>query len=62
MKKIFRKLNVKISLYFFLISMILVLFSSYINYRNSLNLLMENKRNQTEQEVKNADIYFFVFG
>lgn len=57
MKKIFRKLNVKISLYFFLISMILVLLSSYINYRNSLNLLMENKRNQTEQEVKSAGIY-----
>lgn len=57
MKMIFKKLNVKISLYFFVISMILVLLLSYINYKSSVQLLIENKRIQTNQELKSASVY-----
>lgn len=57
MKKMFKKLNMKISIYFFIISMMIVFFISYTGYKNSVELLIRSKRIQTKQELENAGIY-----
>lgn len=57
MKKMFKKLNIKISIYFFIISMMIVFFISYTGYKNSVELLIRSKRIQTKQELENAGIY-----
>ncbi|QZO76551.1 sensor histidine kinase [Helcococcus kunzii] len=53
----FKKLNMKISIYFFIISMMIVFFISYTGYKNSVELLIRSKRIQTKQELENAGIY-----
>ncbi|MFL8970005.1 sensor histidine kinase [Helcococcus kunzii] len=47
----------KISIYFFIISMMIVFFISYTGYKNSVELLIRSKRIQTKQELENAGIY-----
>ena len=57
MKKILKKFSTKISIYFFIISILLVIILSYRNYTYSVNILKDNKLQQTEQQLKNASIY-----
>lgn len=57
MKKILKKFSAKISIYFFIISILIVIILSYRNYTYSVNILKDNKLQQTEQQLKNASIY-----
>ncbi|MFM1541528.1 sensor histidine kinase [Helcococcus ovis] len=57
MNKLLKKFSTKISIYFFIISIVLVIILSYRNYKHSVNILKDNKLQQTEQQLKNASIY-----
>ncbi|MFM1524807.1 MULTISPECIES: sensor histidine kinase [Helcococcus] len=57
MKKILKKFSAKISIYFFIISILIVIILSYRNYTYSVNILKYNKLQQTEQQLKNASVY-----
>lgn len=61
MKKLFRRLDVKLFTYFFTFSMIMVSILSYTNYKSSVNILMDNKTNQTNEEVKKASVYIATY-
>ncbi|EHR36871.1 sensor histidine kinase [Facklamia languida] len=57
MKNILKKFSTKISLYFFIISILLVSLLSYRHYTYSVSILRDSKLQQTEQQLKNASIY-----
>lgn len=57
MSKVFKKFSTKISVYFFIISILLTIILSYRNYQYSVNILRDSKLEQTKQQLKNAGIY-----
>lgn len=57
MNKIFKKLETKLSLYFFIISMAIVIVLSAVQYSFTQNVLMTSLKNRTERELGNASTY-----
>ncbi|WP_028125801.1 sensor histidine kinase [Eremococcus coleocola] len=57
MKNHLRKFSTKISVYFFVISILLVTILSYRHYTYSVTILKDSKYQQTEQQLKNASTY-----
>lgn len=57
MNKLFKKLETKLSLYFFIISMTIVIVLSAVQYSFTQNLLMTSLKNRTERELGNASTY-----
>ncbi|EFR30421.1 sensor histidine kinase [Eremococcus coleocola] len=57
MKNQLRKFSTKISVYFFVISILLVTILSYRHYTYSVTILKDSKYQQTEQQLKNASTY-----
>ena len=57
MKKIFKKIEFKISACFFVISIIIISLMLFSWYKQSSSKLMTYEKEETSQEVKNASIY-----
>ncbi|MDU2375967.1 hypothetical protein [Anaerococcus vaginalis] len=57
MKKIFKKIEFKISACFFVISIIIISLILFSWYKQSSSKLMTYEKEETSQEVKNASIY-----
>lgn len=57
MFKIFKKFSTKISIYFLIFSVLLVLVLSYRNYEYSVELIRNSKIEETKQQLKNAGTY-----
>lgn len=57
MKKIFKKIEFKISAYFFVISILIISLMLFSWYKQSSSKLMTYEKEETSQEVKNASIY-----
>lgn len=57
MRDFFKRLDSRIGIYFFVISMLIVAILSYTNYRFSVSVLMTSKRNQVNQEIESASGY-----
>lgn len=57
MKKIFKKIEFKISACFFVISILIISLMLFSWYKQSSSKLMKYEKEETNQEVKNASIY-----
>lgn len=57
MKKIFKKIEFKISACFFVISILIISLMLFSWYKQSSSKLMKYEKEETSQEVKNASIY-----
>lgn len=57
MKKIFKKIEFKISACFFVISILIIFLMLFSWYKQSSSKLMTYEKEETSQEVKNASIY-----
>lgn len=57
MKKIFKKIEFKISACFFVISILIISLMLFYWYKQSSSKLMKYEKEETSQEVKNASIY-----
>lgn len=57
MKKIFKKIEFKISACFFVISILIISIMLFSWYKQSSSKLMKYEKEETSQEVKNASIY-----
>ena len=57
MKKIFKKIEFKISACFFVISILIISLMLFSWYKQSSSKLMTYEKEETSQEVKNASIY-----
>ncbi|MCR8968403.1 sensor histidine kinase [Facklamia sp. 7083-14-GEN3] len=57
MKKMRKRFDRKLSLYFFSIAMMIVLFLSFANYQSSLKIIKQNIESENSQQLKTASLY-----